>query len=340
VIHSRSPIGFGWLLNSEVKDDLARRWWVLAFQLPAQPGYARVKVWRRLQAVGAASFKSALYWLPATEDALEDFEWILREVREAGGDGCILDAHPVQGFSDEEIVALFDAAREEQYRAVADEIKAYLERFQRKRERPTLEEAASQHARFHSRLTAIESIDFFQANGRQQARALLRELEPYTIEVQSRSEEPIVQAEGIGDLKGRTWVTRANVHVDRMASAWLIRRRIDPEARFKFVAERQYRPAPQELRFDMYDAEFTHDGDRCTFEVLVDRFAAGDAGLSAIAQIVHDLDIKDQKFGRKETAGVQQILAGIVDNNPNDEIRLERAAQLFDDLYRSFVRGR
>jgi hypothetical protein len=154
------------MTTSASEEGAARRWWVLAFQLPAQPAYARVKIWRRLQAVGAASFKNALYLMPATEEALEDFEWTLREVRDAGGEGLIFDARAVQGFTDEEIIAIFDAAREEQYRAVAEEIRAFSTRFDRKRDPPTAEEVAAQHARFHGRISAIEAIDFFQANGR------------------------------------------------------------------------------------------------------------------------------------------------------------------------------
>jgi hypothetical protein len=149
-----------------------------------------------------------------------------------------------------------------------------------------------------------------------------------------------METEQLTALKGRTWVTRANVKVDRMASAWLIRRFVDPEAPFKFVTERSYRPAAGELRFDMYDAEFTHEGDRCTFEVLADRLGRKDAALSAIAEIIHDLDLKDEKYGRAEAAGIQQLLAGIIANHSSDNDRLERAATLFDDLYRSFARAR
>jgi hypothetical protein len=326
--------------SSAAKDGTARRWWVLAFQLPAQPAYPRVKIWRRLQAVGAASFKNALYLMPATEEALEDFEWTLREVRDAGGEGLILDARAVEGFTDEEIIAIFDAAREEQYRAVAEEIRVFSARLERKRDPPTAEEVATQHARFQGRIAAIEAIDFFQANGREQVRALLRDFAPQNISVDTLGAEPAMQTEKLTSLKGRTWVTRANIHVDRMASAWLIRRWIDPEARFKWVADRHYRPAPAEIRFDMYQAEFTHEGDQCTFEVLVGRLDAKDAALSAIAEIIHDLDLKDQKYDRKETAGVQQLLAGIVASQPSDDARIERAANLFDDLYHSFERAR
>jgi hypothetical protein len=328
------------MTSSAPEEGSARRWWVLAFQLPAQPAYARVKIWRRLQAVGAASFKNALYLMPATEESLEDFEWTLREVRDAGGEGLILDARAVQGFTDEEIIAIFDAAREEQYRAVAEEIRAFSTRFERKRDTPTAEEVAAQHARSHGRISAIEAIDFFQANGREQVRALLRELEPRNIGVDTLGTEPAVETEKLTSLKERTWVTRANVHVDRMASAWLIRRWVDPDAKFKWVADRHYRPVAAEIRFDMYQAEFTHEGDQCTFEVLLRRLELNDAALSAIAEIIHDLDLKDQKFGRKETAGVQQLLAGIVASQPSDDARIERATNLFDDLYHSFERAR
>ncbi len=320
--------------------DGARRWWVLAFQLPAQPAYARVKIWRRLQAVGAASFKNALYFMPATEEALEDFEWTLREVRDAGGEGLILDARAVQGFTDEEIIAIFDSGREEQYRVLAEEIRAFCARFERKRDPPTTEETAAQHARFQTRIGAIEAIDFFQANGREQVCALLRSIDPNNISVDTSGAELAVETEKLSSLKGRTWVTRANVHVDRMASAWLIRRWVDPEARFKWVADRHYRPEAAEIRFDMYQAEFTHEGDRCTFEVLVGRLDVRDAALIAIAEIIHDLDLKDEKFGRKETAGVQQLLAGIVASQSSDDARTLRAANLFDDLYHSFERAR
>jgi hypothetical protein len=327
-------------MGSRTPDEgVARRWWVLAFQLPAQPAYARVKIWRRLQAVGAASFKNALYLMPATDEALEDFEWTLREVRDAGGEGLILDALAVQGFTDDEIIAIFDAAREEQYRAIAEEIRAFTARLERKRDAPSAEETATQHARFLGRISAIEAIDFFQANGREQVRALLRELEPRNISVDTLGAEPAMRTEKLASLKGRTWVTRANVHVDRMASAWLIRRWVDPEATFKWVTDRNYRPEALEIRFDMYQAEFTHEGDQCTFEVLLSRLELKDAALGAIAEIIHDLDLKDQKFGRKETAGVQQLLAGIVGGQPSDDARIERATNLFDDLYHSFERA-
>ena len=136
--------------------------------------------------------------------------------------------------------------------------------------------------------------------------------------------------------RGATWVTRRDVHVDRLASAWLIRRFIDPDARFKFVPARGYRPAPGELRFDMFDGEYTHEGERCTFETLVARFGLRDAALRAISEIVHDIDCKDERFEREEAQGIATLIRGIARAHPDDAARVERATALWDDLYTQF----
>src|SRR5262245_35896251 len=138
--------------------------------------------------------------------------------------------------------------------------------------------------------------------------------------------------------RGRTWVTRTGVKVDRISSAWLIRRWIDPQARFKFVPARGYEVQPGELRFDMYGGEFTHEGDRCTFETLLAKFALTDPALRAIAEIVHDIDCKDAKYGRAETDGIARLVQGIVAAQDDDAARLTRGAAMLDDLHATFAR--
>jgi hypothetical protein len=165
------------------------------------------------------------------------------------------------------------------------------------------------------------------------------------IEGMLESERPDVDGEDDGARAesvepGRTWVTRQGVFVDRIASAWLIRRFIDPEARFKFVPARGYRPRTGELRFDMFDAEYTHEGERCTFETLVARFALRQRALAAIGEIVHDIDCKDDRYDRPETPGVASLLRGLARTVENDVERLERGSAIFDDLYASLTRGR
>ena len=139
-------------------------------------------------------------------------------------------------------------------------------------------------------------------------------------------------------VAGRTWVTREGVHVDRIASAWLIRRFIDPQARFKFVPSRGYVPRKGEIRFDMADAEYTHVGDDCTFQTLVRRFGLKKRSLRTIGEIVHDIDCKDELFARPETSGVESLIRGLVRSSPDDETRIERGAAILDDLYANFAR--
>jgi hypothetical protein len=139
---------------------------------------------------------------------------------------------------------------------------------------------------------------------------------------------------------GQTWVTREDVHVDRIASAWLIRRFIDPEARFKFVPARGYKRRPSELRFDMFDAEYTHVGEDCTFQTLTKRFGLGARALVAIGEIVHDIDCKDERFGRPETLGIASLIRGIAEAHEDDAVRIERGVALFDDLHASFRKRR
>lgn len=133
--------------------------------------------------------------------------------------------------------------------------------------------------------------------------------------------------------RGSTWVTRQGVFIDRIASAWLIRRFIDPDATFKFVPARGYKPRPGEVRFDMYTGEFTHAGDRCTFETLLAHFELDDAAFRALGEIVHDIDCKDEKFGRDEAAGVLAVIQGIALATTDDAERIERGTLVLDGLY-------
>ena len=142
-----------------------------------------------------------------------------------------------------------------------------------------------------------------------------------------------------GEFRGRTWVTRTGVHVDRIASAWLIRRFIDPEARFRFVRPSDRVEGP-EIRFDMFEAEFTHEGDRCTFEVLLRRFALRDRALARLGEIVHDIDLKDGKHAHPETSGLDHLIAGIAMRHKDDEARLRDGAAVLEALYEYFKRKR
>ena len=313
------------------------RWLLLLHQIPRQEDYLRVKVWRRLQRLGAVSLKNAVYALPRSEERNEDLQWVMGEIVAGGGQAMLIEANFVQGVRDDEVEALFHQARDADYDALVKEIRAAA-RLLPRRGRPKPEARRAIEAelrRLQLRLEEIEAIDFFHASSRETAAGMLEELRRRTA-----SARPAAADERPERYHGRTWVTRRGIHVDRMACAWLIRRFIDPAAKFKWVAPKGYRPAKGELRFDMFEAEFTHVGYRCSFEVLIERARLSDRALKAIAEIVHDIDVKDQRYGRPETAGVASLVAGIALASADDDQRLAHASLAFDQLYQVFARAR
>ena len=314
-------------------------WLLLIHQLPPKPAYLRVKIWRRLQGLGAISIKGSVYVLPSGEQALEDFQWLLREIEEGGGECAICEASLIDGLSDQEVRALFDAARDLDYTEIAKELRTLgaAIRVDPATSAERKPEAKASLARLRHRYSELSAIDFFGASGRLTVEGLLTELEKKLVEGTSDEKAKEIKVKTISEeLTGKIWVTRSGVHVDRIACAWLIRRFIDPEAHFKFVTAKNYRARSGELRFDMFQGEFTHEGDRCSFEVLLDLLGMKDAALRAIAEIVHDIDLKDGKFGRDETAGIAHLIAGIALSNQEDEQRIAQGGPIFDNLYQYF----
>ncbi len=315
-------------------------WLLLIHQLPATPAYLRVKVWRRLQALGAVSVKNSVYVLPTSDQTREDFQWLLREIERGGGEGVICEASLVDGLSDQEVRGLFDAARDVDYAEVTKALRDVAARLNRRGARNQGAEFKPQVAKLRRRLGEISEIDFFSATGRLTVEGLLSEIEARLVDVQPQKQEADLVKKPSPDLKGKTWVTRKDVHIDRIACAWLIRRFIDPDAKFKFVSAKSYDAKPGELRFDMFKAEFTHEGDSCTFEVMLDRIGLKEAALRPLAEIVHDIDLKDAKYGREQAAGIAHVIAGLCMTQSDDMARIERGSSLFDDTYAYFKRKR
>jgi hypothetical protein len=325
-----------------MNDSTDERWLLLIHQLPPKPDYFRVKIWRRLQRLGAVAIKNSVYVLPKNDQTQEDFQWTLREIVEGGGDASLCEARFVDGLSDDQVEALFQAARAAEYDQIVEEARRLVEipvpDGQIEGTRRTQSEVDL--ARLKRRLAEVVAIDFFGAPGREAAEGLVSGVEARMRDKRLGKEIGNVTATRREDLQGKTWVTRKGIHVDRMASAWFIRRFIDSGARFKFVPAKGYKPLPDELRFDMFEAEFTHEGDRCSLEVLIERTGLNEPALGPIAEIVHDIDLKDSKFGRQETIGIERLIAGIAMANKDDETRLARGEAVFEDLYEYFKRKR
>jgi hypothetical protein len=295
------------------------RWLVLIAQLPAKPDYLRVKLRRRIQRVGALSLKGAVYVLPNRAEALEDFAWLRGELIDDGGDAIVCAARTVIGTSDAELESRFRELRAADYREIIASARTLTSS-------TNGDEADRELSRLRRRLDDVSKLDFFGSPVREDAHRAVQ----HAGNVVRAARQPALSSEPA--ISRRTWVTRAGIFVDRIASAWLIRRFIDREATFKFASAASYSPQPSELRFDMYQAEYTHEGDHCTFETLLDRFGLNDPALRAIAEIVHDIDCKDDKFARPEAPGVELVLRGLVSAEPSDAARIERGAALFDGL--------
>jgi len=265
------------------------------------------------------ALKNSVYVLPKNDDALEDFQWIAQEVIAGGGTAHIVEANFVSPPA-AEMIGTFRTERDADYEALAAEA-----REARKRGRAA--DAGAIVAKLTKRLDEIRRIDFFDAPKRSAAEEAIAALDARA----TGKEKPRMLKER-PELAGRTWVTRPGVKIDRIATAWFVRRFIDPKAKFRFAAP-DSRFAKDELRFDMVGGDFTHEEDRCTFETLVRRIGLPDKGVRAIAEIVHDLDLKEAKYDRPETAGVRTMLEGIIGRFPIDTERIERALPLFDDLH-------
>jgi hypothetical protein len=242
----------------------------------------------------------------------------------------------VEGITDAELEELFRRDRDADYASIAEDAAAALARVRKRKpsadERAEIETAV---ARLRRRLREVIELDFFASKGRFTAEHAIDALAERVSSGSGARKALARDREHV--VNGGVWVTRSDVFVDRIASAWLIRTFIDARAEFKFVFGTDYRPAPGELRFDMFEAEYTHVGDRCTFEVLLERFGLqGDTALRSIAEIVHDIDIKDGKFARPEATGVEQLLSGIARGTPVDAERLVSGGALFASLYESF----
>lgn len=306
--------------NAQEPTELTGPWLMFIAQLPPKPDYLRVKLRRRIQRVGALSLRGAVYVLPNRDDTREDFMWLRGELIADGGDAIVCSARAVVGITDAELEARFRELRDADYREIVAEALALGTA-------GANDELGRELPRLRRRIDDVSKLDFFGSPAQSDARRALERLAAV-----ATGATPSPGGVEQKSFNGRTWVTRAGVFVDRIASAWLIHRFIDRTATFKFTATASYAPKANELRFDMFQGEYTHEGDRCTFETLLARFELHDPALDAIAQIVHDIDCKDEKFARPEASGVELVLRGLVSAEPEDSRRIERGSTIFEAL--------
>jgi hypothetical protein len=307
------------------------RWLLLAHQLPTRLSNARVKTWRRLQQLGAVPARNSVYVLPNTEQCREDFEWLRSEIVSLGGDATVFTADAISQGGAEDIVTAFQTNRSRDYKGLQKEIRLLLAALRSRRGAASRQKTERAVRSVRDRFDALERIDFLGAAARDATAAALAELERAVGGHAAAAATPATATKR-ADFHGRHWVTRRRPGVDRMSSAWLIRRYIDPAATFGFVDK----PAGSDVPFDMYSGGFGHRGRLCTFEVLCEEFGVTAAPVARIAQIVHDLDLKETKYGAAEAAVVARMVDGLRAIHADDATLLEQGIGMFDALARSF----
>jgi hypothetical protein len=319
------------------------RWLLLAFQLPARLSSARVRVWRRLQQLGAVPTRNSVYVLPNTEQCAEDFEWLRREIEALGGAATVFTADAVSEGGTEDIVGAFQQSRADEYRALQKDIARISKaagagragqagRAGRAGRAVEPKQVRAVRA-LRDRFDTLARIDFFGAAERGAAAFALADLER-RMAGQTGQARQAGRAGGkkVADYQRKRWVTRKRPGVDRMASAWLIRTFIDPRATFAFVDK----PAVSDVAFDMYGGGFGHRGGLCTFEVLCADFGIASPAVSHIAHIVHDLDLKEHVYAMPEAPVVERMVEGLRALHAQDGPLLEQGIAMFDALARSF----
>ena len=312
-----------------------KKWLVLIHQIPPKPDALRVKIWRRLQQIGAVAIKPSVYVMPYLEKSREDLSWTLKQVVDGGGDGSISELRFVEGLSDDQVVSLFQNARKSDYEKLIKDANHLLAECSSGNIDPNDPSAKviSQVAKLQRQFDGIAAIDFFKAPEKGTASLLINDL---TARSSGEGTDAAAPTESLDALKGKIWVTRKNIFVDRIACGWLIRRYLDETAAFKYVDSDTYAPNPGEIRFDMFEGDYTHEGDRCTFEVMINRLGLQDHGLRALAEVIHDIDLKENRYNHGETSGLNALLTGLTATEPDDDKRMASGAQIMETLYAFF----
>lgn len=317
-------------------------WLLFFYSIPSRPVGSRIKVWRRLSKSGAIQLKGAVYILPYTEEHYEFFQWLLSEITSVGGEGTFVKAGGIETMEEGEIINLFNHQREADYRTIEKSmewLKRKTDSVRKGGHSKDAKKLTKEFCRCEKDFKEIRKIDFFSSIYGSTVEKRLKTLQLEIMDISgadAREQSYILKPKVIEDYQGKIWATRKKPFVDRMASAWLIGRFIDKRALFKFIDEKDMKDMDKNtVTFDIKGGEFTHVGNLCTFEVLIKSFGLKNKALKKIAEIVHEIDIKDDRYENPESKGIEEILQGIRKIAKNDAQALEKGIEVFEMLYAS-----
>ncbi len=330
------------MLQKTAKKD--QKWLLFFYSVPSKPVNNRMKIWRRLAKAGAIQLKGAVYILPYSDEHYEFFHWLISEVTSLNGDGTLIMAKRIETMRTAEVIDLFNQQRETDYR----DIEKALEEFERKIKSikkgtgvQGIKKLSEQCNRHLKEFEDIRKIDFFSSKAGNDLKKKIKKIEVDIKDISgsaAKKQKIVVIPMRIEDYQGKIWSTRKKPFVDRMASAWLIKKFIDKKAVFEFTDEKKIRDANgKAILFDIPGGIFTHISDKCTFEVLKEAFKLKNRALNEIAKIVHQLDIKDDKYNIPAAEGIEALLFGIRKTEANDSRALEKGMTVFGMLYASKI---
>lgn len=334
------------MLQKTAKKD--QKWLLFFYSVPSKPVNNRIKIWRRLTKLGAVQLKGALYILPYSEEYLELCQWLTTEVSAMGGEGDIVITDKLEMLKNSEIISLFNKQRDDNYRNMGkglNELATKMNSIKKGSKEKNIRRLNDQLNSHIKDFEDIKKIDFFSSKmGRAIAskiHSLKTELKKITltdIKKGAIEQKILIPHKRQEDYQGRTWVTRKKPFVDRMASAWLIKKFIDKKAVFEFIDKEKIKGTRgKQILFDMPSGIFTHISDKCTFEVLKEAFKLKSRALNEIAKIVHQLDIKDDKYNIPASEGIEALLFGIRKTEADNNRALEKGMALFEMLYASKI---
>ena len=318
------------------------KWILLIHQIAHDSPNLRVKIWRNLKKHGAVLFKNAVYVLPHTNEHEEIMQWLCNQIKDGGSDASLFITESLDKKQDEEIIKSFHEICDKEYISLIEVCDAELKKITQREETEGISEGLVHECKrklneILKSADDISKIDFFHAPQKEILLQKIASLQKTLLKWTKTSEKEIKvtgKVYQIKDFSDKKWVTRKDIFIDRIASAWLIKRFIDPKARFVFSSKDKI--PGDAIPFDMYGSEFTHHGEDCTFETFIKAFDLKDSALQSIAEIVHDIDLKDDKYGRKEVEGLSQIITGLSQKLKNDNKLLEKGFEIFDALYQNY----
>jgi hypothetical protein len=299
-------------------------WLLLLYALPTKRTSARVNLWRKLKKFGAIQLKTSAYVLPDKPTHYERFQWLSKRIQDDSGEATLIRVSEIEGMPHEQVMQLFNSARAADYKELMTEIQAMIGRVKKSKDGTGAESLEKYQRRFNE----IKEIDYFNSPKAHEAEMLLQKAERISSPKKKNALAPLLNKT---NFQNKTWLTRPRPGIDRVGSAWLIRKFIDPKAKFVFGME----PAKHSnaLPFDMANVEFSHHGDDCSFETFLKRFSITDKASQKIGEMIHDADLEDGKFQRVECIGLNVVFEGWAKMGLSDDEILNKGGECFEALY-------